>query len=76
MKVRLTRKLADRIDGIDLVGRHPGDLLDLPPEDAWLLVAEHWAIPERRQHQSKTLMRRRATDATDLPKPGHLSASG
>lgn len=49
MKVRLTRKYAERIDGIDLKGREPGDLLELPTGEARLLLAEEWAIPERRQ---------------------------
>jgi len=40
--VRLTRKLADRIDGIDLSGSHVGDTLYLDPHDADLIVAEGW----------------------------------
>jgi hypothetical protein len=51
MKVRLTRKYAERIDGIDLVGRKPGDVLDLSPWEAGVIVAEEWAVPERREHQ-------------------------
>ena len=48
MRVRLTRKYADRIDGIDLEGCQVGDVLDLPPSDARLLLAEEWAVPESR----------------------------
>jgi len=48
MRVRLTRKHAERIDGVDLRGYEPGDVLDLPQWDADLLLAEEWAIPERR----------------------------
>jgi hypothetical protein len=44
--VRLTRKLAERIDGVDLAGFHVGDVLDLPPEEARLLLAEAWAIAD------------------------------
>jgi hypothetical protein len=62
MKVRLTRKHAERLDGIDLRGYEPGDLLDLPPKDAGLIVAEAWAVPERRQSQTRTGPRRRADD--------------
>ena len=40
MKVRLTRKHADRIDGVDLRGREPGDLLDLSASDARLLLRD------------------------------------
>jgi hypothetical protein len=48
MKVRLTRKLAERLDGIDVSSRQVGDVLDLTPREAGLLVAEQWAVPERR----------------------------
>lgn len=62
MKVRLTRKHAERIDGIDLRGREPGDLFDLPLKEAWIIVAEGWAIPEARERQTPTGPRRRADD--------------
>jgi hypothetical protein len=48
MRVRLRRKFADKIDGVDLVGHSPGDLLDLSESEARLLIAEEWACPERR----------------------------
>jgi hypothetical protein len=48
MKVRLTKKLAERLDGVDLSNCAVGDLMDLPDEKARLLVAEGWAAPERR----------------------------
>lgn len=62
MKVRLTRKFAEQIDGIDLEGYAPGDLLELPPEQARLIVAEEWAIPERREQRVPESPRRRADD--------------
>ena len=62
MKVRLTRKYAERIDGIDLQGREPGDLLELSALEARILVAEKWAVPERRERDSRTGPRRRAED--------------
>ncbi len=34
MRVQLIRKLADRINGIDLSGRIPGDILELSDRDA------------------------------------------
>lgn len=71
MKVRLTRKHAERIDGIDLTGREPGDLLDLPTQQARLIVAEDWAIPERRQHQTPTGPRRRDDD---YPETGEVAS--
>jgi len=62
MKVRLTRKLAKQIDGIDLDGYAPGDLMELPPEQARIIVAEEWAVPERREHRVAESPRRRADD--------------
>jgi hypothetical protein len=62
MKVRLTKKYAERLDDIDLSGRNVGDWLDLPQIEARLLVAEEWAMPERRAHHDATSFRRRAND--------------
>src|SRR5690349_17187274 len=45
MRIRLTKKLAERLDGIDVSFRRVGDVLDLPLHDAVLLVAEGWARP-------------------------------
>jgi hypothetical protein len=44
MRIRLIRKLADRLDGIDVSGCCEGDELDLHPDQAELLVAEGWAV--------------------------------
>jgi len=46
MRVRLTRKLAECIDGVDLAGHTVGDVLDLMDRDALCLLAEGWAVPE------------------------------
>jgi hypothetical protein len=43
MWVRLTRKLAECLDGIDVSQRCVGDVFELPSADAELLVAEQWA---------------------------------
>lgn len=43
MKIRLTRKFADLINGIDLSKAHTGETLDLSPHDAQMLMAEGWA---------------------------------
>jgi hypothetical protein len=43
--VVLTKKLADVIDGIVLMGFHVGDRLCLAKRDAALLIAEGWACP-------------------------------
>ena len=47
MRVRLTRKLADRLDGLDLSARTLGDVFEVAPEEGTLLIAEGWAIAER-----------------------------
>jgi hypothetical protein len=51
VKVRLTKKLAERLDGVDVSRNHVGDLLDLPPAKARLLVAEEWAVAEERRRE-------------------------
>lgn len=48
MKVRLRRVLAHYLDGVDVRNRQVGDVLDLSPQEAHLLIAEQWAVPERR----------------------------
>ncbi len=62
MKVRLTRKHAERIDGIDLTNQQVGDVIDMPEPQARLLVLEQWATPERREHQLPDPPQRRSTD--------------
>lgn len=62
MKVRLTRKHAERIDGIDLSSHEVGDVLDLPPDEARLIVAEDWAHSDRRVLTTATEHHRRAED--------------
>ena len=44
MKVRLTRKFAEAIDGVNVSRSAIGDVLDLPSPDARLLIAEGWAV--------------------------------
>jgi hypothetical protein len=45
MQVRLTRKLADRLDGVDVSAYNSGDVLDITRREAELLIAEGWAMP-------------------------------
>lgn len=44
--VRLIRKLARHIDGIDLGSRRVGDVFEAPLSEARLLIAEGWATAE------------------------------
>ncbi len=44
MKVRLTRKLAESLDGVDLSGRAVGEIMDCGRHDAEMLIAEGWAV--------------------------------
>ena len=44
-RVRLIRKLAQKINGIDLSSASTGDELELSPREAELLIAEGWAAP-------------------------------
>ena len=43
MLVRLAKKLAEMIDGIDLSHCAEGDVIELAERDARLLIAEGWA---------------------------------
>ena len=45
MWIRLTRKLAEQLDGIDLSAYKQGDVFELPRYEAELLIAEEWAVP-------------------------------
>jgi hypothetical protein len=49
VKVRLTKKFANQIDGVRLEGHHIGEVLDLPDTQAHLLLAEDWATTEERR---------------------------
>lgn len=52
MKVVLTRKLADYMDGVDVRNVAVGDVIEVAAPEAELLLAENWAIPDRRQGTS------------------------
>jgi hypothetical protein len=41
--VRLTCKLANSLDGVDVTKVHVGDVLDLSAAEAAMLIAEGWA---------------------------------
>jgi CheY-like chemotaxis protein len=66
-RVRLIRKLANVLNGIDLTTVKPGDSVRLSSADASLLVAEGWAIPDEsvgaEQEQAATQTRSRTSAA-------------
>jgi hypothetical protein len=45
MRVRLTRKLATCLDGVDLSDHRCGDVFEMTRHEAKLLIAEGWAVP-------------------------------
>ena len=61
MQVRLTHKLANQLDGVDVTQAREGDVIELPDADAALLIAEGWAqrVDEHSAsviaHQTKSL---------------------
>jgi hypothetical protein len=63
--VRLTRKYAECIDGIDLSRHRIGDRMPVPRRQAELLMAEGWAEPipaEQRRRSSGETVRGEAGD--------------
>jgi hypothetical protein len=65
MKVRLTRKYAEQIDGIDLSAHDVGDLISVSPDEARLIIAEGWAHADRRIGSAPSEHRRRVDDRVD-----------
>lgn len=63
MRVRLIKKLADRIDDIDLRAHNLGDTLDLTRSEARLLIAEGWAVRDAERRQFVSLRSHRAVTA-------------
>jgi hypothetical protein len=45
MRVRLTAKLAEVVNGIDLTHCEEGDIIEISEREARLLLAERWAEP-------------------------------
>jgi hypothetical protein len=43
--IRLTRKLAESVNGFNLSNIDVGDVLELPDQTADMLLAERWAEP-------------------------------
>jgi hypothetical protein len=43
LRIRLTRKLAASLNGVDLSALNVGDVIEMPDAAARMLVAERWA---------------------------------
>ena len=43
MHVRLTAKLAEVVNGVDISRFREGDVIELPERDGRMLIAERWA---------------------------------
>ena len=71
--VRLIRKYAEMIDGVDLGDATVGDRLELPPRDADVLIAEGWAVPDAERRTRVLPRRAMAADRSHGPrkKPGN-----
>lgn len=46
VRIRLIRKLAEKLDGIDLSAYCIGDVFEAPRYEAELLIAEDWAVAD------------------------------
>jgi hypothetical protein len=53
--VKLTKKFAEILNGVDLSRARAGDVLDIPPRDAGLLLASDWALPVDIHERSKVV---------------------
>jgi hypothetical protein len=58
MRIRLTRKLSQSLNGVDISRQSVGDVIDLPRRDAELLLAEGWALPATDDNFEPTKRRR------------------
>ena len=72
VSVRLLRKFAESIDGVNLENAVVGDLLDLSPRDANILIAEGWAVHADDERLARLLPRALAADSSrrSRKKPG------
>jgi hypothetical protein len=71
MLVRLTRKLADRIDGVDLTSHSVGDVFEVALHAAQLLITEGWAVP----FEGEARVRSADTSVTPAPKESTRAAA-
>ena len=53
MRIKLVRKFANSLNGIDLTRVTVGDIVELKPQQAVLLIREGWAEPARGAFQQR-----------------------
>ena len=71
MRVRLTKKFANCLNGVDLTHARVGSLMAVSERDGEMLIAEGWAIPYLRARRPAT-PRAEAADAERIrsrPRP-------
>lgn len=66
MKIRLIRKLADHLDGVDVSHHRTGDMLNLPAREARMLLAEGWAARVSAPPRRAQVSRRRFTPSARI----------
>jgi hypothetical protein len=64
--VRLTRKLAERLNGVDLSRARAGEEIELFRHEADILIAEGWAVPADEISVANDKAPRRQRKATQL----------
>jgi hypothetical protein len=67
MLVRLTVKLADLVNGIDLSRCAEGDVIDLSDRDARILIEEGWAEEAPQETRATSTPVQRSAVAADTP---------
>jgi hypothetical protein len=70
MRIRLTRKLALMVDGVDLTNRRVGEVFEASAGDARTLIAEGWATlaDEGRRGRAVHAKRPPADTVADRPR--------
>jgi hypothetical protein len=74
MKIRLTKRFAKFIDGIDLSRAAAGEVLDLSSREAALLILEGWAAPIDEDTARRVMVSEERHEAADRPRASRKPA--
>jgi len=66
LRLRLTRKFAEMINGVDLSRARCGEVIDVTEHDGAVLMAEGWAVPAP---LAESFPRAGAADLSHKPPP-------